>query len=64
MQPWQPGCVTQGWAQERVLVSEVAQGRLLMVLQTDPTNQVKKVGGGVGCVFVCLQEVGRECVHV
>lgn len=35
-------CV-QGWPQERVLLSEVAQGRLLMVLQTDPTNHVKKV---------------------
>jgi hypothetical protein len=33
----------QGWPQERVLLSEVAQGRLLMVLQTDPTNHVKKV---------------------
>jgi hypothetical protein len=27
-----------------VLLSEVALGRLLMVLQTDPANHVKKVG--------------------
>jgi hypothetical protein len=33
----------QGWPQERVLLSEVGQGRLLMVLQTDPANHVKKV---------------------
>jgi hypothetical protein len=42
-----PGCAVwphvQGWPQERVLVSEVGQGRLLMVLQTDPANHVKKV---------------------
>ena len=33
----------QGWACERVLLSDAFQGRLLMVLPSDPASHVKKV---------------------
>jgi hypothetical protein len=36
----------QGWACERMLLSDAFQGRLLMVLPSDPASHVKKVRGG------------------
>eukprot|EP00879_Flechtneria_rotunda_P029676 GHRR01032113.1.p1 GENE.GHRR01032113.1~~GHRR01032113.1.p1 ORF type:complete len:106 (+),score=33.94 GHRR01032113.1:318-635(+) len=37
------GLKFQGWVQQRVLLSEPFQGKLLMVVMTDPVSQLKKV---------------------
>jgi hypothetical protein len=37
-----------GWPKERVLLADAFQGRLLMVLPSDPASHVKKVRGAAG----------------
>ncbi|KAI8476114.1 MAG: ESCO1/2 acetyl-transferase-domain-containing protein [Monoraphidium minutum] len=41
--PGSQGVKFQGWARERVLLSDAFQGRLLMVLPSDPASHIKKL---------------------
>lgn len=67
MPPLTSSSLVQGWACERVLLSYAFQGRLLMVLPSDPASHVKKVGtapAGGRRTAAMARSWGRRTCHM